>query len=198
MIKSSSTNSIGTTDEEEGDAFESISVWYFRAAMITWFSTPVLVMPFALTHRAFSSDEFPMKWIAEKAYPPIFYLAKTLICFVASVAFVYIVIPIGDLLANTLKLCYGFDDKDHQLHVVRIHDMIRGSKLFEQFGEAIPQLALNFHLLYTNYNMIDSVDRIYSIVSMSLSLGSILTGIFLGSKYCNKCGWPGVYDNNIV
>ena len=79
-----------------------------------------------------------------------------------------------------------------------LHDVIRGSKLFEQFGEALPQLALNFHFVYTNYDSIDSDDRIYSVVTMSLSLGSILAGILLGSKYCNKCGWPGVSDNTVV
>ena len=130
-----------------------------------------------------------MKWVADNCYPPIFYVAKTVICFVASVAFVYILIPLGDILAYIGRLCFEFDDKDRELH-----DKIRGSKLFEQFGEAIPQLVINFLFLYTNYNLIDSVDRVYSIASMCLSFGSIFTGVFLGSKYCNKCGWPGVSD----
>ena len=54
------------------------------------------------------------------------------------------------------------------------------------------QLVINFHFLYTNYDSIEAEDKLYSVVTMSLSFGSILIGIFLGSRYCNKCGWPGV------
>ena len=128
------SSSVNSKTEEGVGVGDPVSIWYFRAAMVAWFSTPFLVMPFALNNRLFSSKRFPMKWFAQSCYPPIFYLCKTVICFAASVAYVYIVIPLADLIAYLGRMFGEFSDQDRELH-----DVIRASKLFEQFGEAIPQ-----------------------------------------------------------
>ena len=142
--KSSVTNSSSANNSTNvGGGRDPVSIWYFRAAMIAWFSTPFLVMPFALNNRVFSSKRFPIKWFAQSCYPPIFYLCKTVICFVASVAYVYILVPLLDIIAYLGRMFGDFSDADHELH-----DVIRASKLFEQFGEAIPQGCLYNYVIF--------------------------------------------------
>ena len=193
-MKSAPINATTNTTE---DYLESISIWYFVISLTTWFFTPILVIFFSLRHEATNFPSFASRIIASKevqyCYQPLFYVAKILLLFVSSAVYVYIVIPLGDILGHTLELCLELDDRKRELH-----DIIRGSKLFEQFGEAIPQLALNVFFLYYNNNLMDKHDLIYSIATMTLSAGSILTGIFMGARYCNKCGWPGVSDNSTV
>ena len=122
---------------------------------------------------------------------------------------VYIYIPIMDVLLGLSELIYGRNNKRSQA--------MPGLKLFEQFGEAVPQLciALTFYIKHYEWqndndllfgtlelvahdtgtgNGTGSVKLTKTLVSILLSLGSILFGIVMGVKK-----WPttrAMVENN--
>lgn len=65
-------------------------------------------------------------------------------------------------------------------------------KVFEQLGEAVPQLALSLIYLINNYFVISWQNRITTIVSIILSCGSVIAGIFTSLTAMKK-----VYDKGL-
>ena len=49
-------------------------------------------------------------------------------------------------------------------------------KLFEQFGEAVPQFVIAVTFYSKNYHWLEPNELIFGILTMTLSLGSILIG----------------------
>merc|ERR1711953_753607 len=98
---------------------------------------------------------------------------------------VYLYIPIMDVILGFSELIYGSNSKRSQA--------MPGLKLFEQFGEAIPQLciALTFYINLKNDDDVilgtlefqnQSVKLTKTLLSILLSIGSILIGIVMGVK----------------
>ena len=53
-------------------------------------------------------------------------------------------------------------------------------KLFEQFGEAIPQFVIGITFYSKNYHWLNENEVLFAIVTMTLSLGSIIIGVVNG------------------
>ena len=98
---------------------------------------------------------------------------------------VYVYIPTMDIILAFSELIYGVDNAESQA--------MPGLKLFEQFGEAVPQIAiaLAFYINVKNDKDLTSITiqlQKYSVkltttlISILLSLGSILIGISMGIK----------------
>ena len=126
--------------------------------------------------------------------------------FLKATCMVYIYIPIFDVLLGFSELIYGRNNRRSQA--------MPGLKLFEQFGEAIPQLCIALTFYITHYDWRNdllfgtlelvggshghtqnqSVKLTKTLVSILLSLGSILFGVVMGVKK-----WPttrAMVENN--
>ena len=113
--------------------------------------------------------------------------AFLLIDLVMATLMVYVYIPTMDVILAFSEFIYGTDNKRSQA--------MPGLKLFEQFGEAVPQIAIALAFYFNVKNHKDlyikveiqnlKVELTTTFVSILLSFGSILIGVAMGIKT-----WP--------
>ena len=110
---------------------------------------------------------------------PIYIMVKAILYYLASVLWVYIIIPVSDVVfAAKNVLCHEkFKGNEYDRGNMDVMPIL---KLFEQFGEAVPQftIALTFYL--KNYHWLNSNELTFGILTMTLSLGSIMIGVVNG------------------
>ena len=178
-----------------------VSYWYFGTSVAVWFATPLLYMPMTIKTGGVG---FPFEevdkcrfeipkcvWLKKWYLMPIYIMVKATLYYLASILWVYFIIPVTDMVfAAKNVFCHekfkGNEDESTYFHVY-IHENERGFydgmpilKLFEQFGEAVPQftIALTFYL--KNYHWLESDELTFGILTMTLSLGSIMIGVVSG------------------
>ena len=107
--------------------------------------------------------------------------AFLLIDLAKAILMVYVYIPTMDMKLAFSEIIYGSDEKRSKA--------MPGLKLFEQFGEAVPQIIIAIAFLInvkprtiTIELQNDSVKLTSTLVSILLSLGSILIGVAMGIK----------------
>ena len=81
---------------------------------------------------------------------PLCYIAKFLISYVASVLFVYLFIPTIDTIMAVFMLLLICSSSFKNLENNRYMAILPALKLPEQFGEAVPQLAIAVTFYYKN------------------------------------------------
>ena len=171
--------------------------------MAVWFITPLFFLPIACIlelrfflpcnpNRGFNAPQ--CDFLREKYYLlPIYWVARVLIGYIVSVIWVYVLIPVSDIYWGFLNLCchmkYKTDDSIYGDGTLRDdHERWPSYKLFEQFGEAIPQFVIGVTFYFNNHHWLLEREVIFGIVTMTLSLGSIVIGIVNGCIACTKLG----------
>ena len=59
-------------------------------------------------------------------------------------------------------------------------------KLFEQVGEAVPQLSIAATFYALNWHWLSEWDQVMGIVTMTLSTGSVIMGLVKGGMILNS------------
>ena len=128
------------------------------------------------------NDAFPytLKRPKELCHPVIFYPLKFIFAFLFSVIWVYVIIP-------TIDIWYGFKSLLNCNIDERKRDLVPGFKLFENFGEAIPQFLIAVIFQSLHYFELSRFDQHFFWVSISLSFGSILYGVGNGFASKGRC-----------
>ena len=137
-------------------------------------------------------------------YLPIYVVFQALIGYIFSAMVVHMFVPLIDIYLGFRNLfCqekYKEEEGDDPLAIMP------ALKLFEQFGEAIPQLAIALAFYSKNYLMLSPEELLFGIATMSLSFGSILIGVVMGLRIVCKnftnfdfnfddVDWPGLQRN---
>ena len=101
-----------------------------------------------------------------------------------SVLNVYIMTPVADISYGIANLFCHNGFKGLVFH--DYYSEIAAHKLFEQIGEAVPQLSIaaTFHAL--NWHWLSFWDKVMGMVTMTLSAGSILIGLVKGGMIVNS------------
>ena len=168
-----------------------ISYWYFSISVMVWFTTPLLfnIWCFGLIRhwKDYEAKRVPL------ALLPIVIVFQALAVYVLSALTVYVFLPLSEIFL-------GF--RNVFCHEEYKQDGWRGSegwwtddplalmpafKLFEQFGEAIPQLAIALVFYSKNYHLLSSDELMFGIATMSLSSGSVLIGVVMGLRVVPEC-----------
>ena len=186
-------NGSSITNSDLEDQPQDVSIWYFRCSAAVWLVTPLLFMSVMLCNDAFP---YTLKRPKELCHPVVFYPLKFALSFLFSVIWVYVIIP-------TIDIWYGFKSLlNHSIDQSK-RDLVPGFKLFENFGEAIPQFLIAAIFQSLHYSQLPRLDQHFFWVSMSLSLGSILYGIGNGFASRGRCmTWlrsrPEDHDNELA
>ena len=167
-----------------------VSTWYFRCSLAVWVTTPLL-----FTAAMVYTDALPYRLKDLKNHPLLYYPLRAIIYLVFSFAMIYIIIPLIDIFYAFKKLFCGDQETNDTAA-----DMVPGFRLFENFGEAIPQFIIAT-VFYSQYHSELCCDWDFFLVSMSFSLGSILYGIVNGVVSRARCmSWfrPGDHENDLA
>ena len=172
-------NGTGTLIGSEG----IVSYGYFVASVTVWFTTPLSFMIVSLTGAHWYIPN--LEGLREACHPIVFHPIKLLVAYVSAVIWVYLIIPIGDMAFGFMNLCdhdvYKTEDKRGNLPI-DVHAKFPTMLLFEECGEAIPQFVIAVTFYSNNPNLLD----FWGVVTMTLSCGSIIKGIFEGCYSCYK------------
>ena len=178
---------------------------YFISAAAAWFLPPLIYLMFGwfyiegkgIIFTMLMQKNFGPGWPKSRCNQFLYVLgipAFLLIDLAKATLMVYVYIPTMDIILAFSELIYGVDNAESQA--------MPGLKLFEQFGEAVPQIAiaLAFYINVSNENderMKDDELHIEvelqglkfelktTLHSILLSFGSILIGVAMGIKR-----WP--------
>ena len=189
--------SINATDEHR----ETVSPVYFYIACVVWILPPLLFEMYVLI-----ADNQPL--VVTRAIIMNKYVDDgscsmcTCVCIVsllpidtlASVIFVYFMIPYASLKSGVKALIgkpYGDDDIIFRGIKQNLVFKLPWLKLFEQTGEALPQFVMSLTFLVNNYAFLQhnvtmfGVNEFHvTIITVVLSLGSLLYGIYKGGVTC--------------
>ena len=190
-----------------------ISIWYFRFAVVVWVMPPLLYMVIVNAMVEDGGDDHLLKMYTKRS--PHFLWMFTIPFDVIKAAFViYIVIPATDIILGLSEL---FLCRDHKRSKA-----MPGLKLFEQFGEAIPQATIAIIFYANHYKWLNSNDVLFdqdllrnwslvnrttyevyelpsltkTLFSIMLSVGSILIGVIKGINHW-KVSVAVVADNEM-
>ena len=72
--------------------------------------------------------------------------------------------------------------KDNETYMIN-HLAMPAFKLFEQIGEAVPQLCIAATFYALNWHWLSEWDQVMGIVTMTLSTGSVIMGLVKGCMY---------------
>ena len=177
---------------------QPISIWYFVFAVVAWVLPPLFYMVSVNTLVDDGGDDFLFEMHTSKRSSWYRKCLTIPFDFQKAAIVTYIVIPSMSII---LGLCELFRCKD----INRLQAM-PGLKLFEQFGEAIPQVTIATIFFVSNYEWLNSNDVVFdldslrswslinhttyeshalpsitkTLLSIVLSIGSILIGVFKG------------------
>ena len=174
-----------------------ITIWYFRFAVVVWVMPPLFYMVIVNAMVVDGGDDHLLEMYTRRS--PRHLWMFTIPFDVIKAAFViYIVIPGTDIILGLSEL---FLCRDHKRSKA-----MPGLKLFEQFGEAIPQVTIATIFYASNYTWLNSNDVLFdldslrnwslvnrttfeifelpsltkTLLSIMLSVGSILIGVSKG------------------
>ena len=130
-------------------------------------------------------------WFMILCHPVILILDYVVWC-----VFCYLFLPLSALVIGVYVFCGVEIDPDKDVFdfvpiPTRKNDL-PWMLVFEQFGEALPQLILSVIFLANNYPFLLAFDTLFeiplpiSLVSTILSFGSVCMGSFSGCKACAK------------
>ena len=115
---------------------------------------------------------------------PLHYLVKLVGAYTIAVFFVYLWVPLCDIMWGVQNLfCHDKYKKDVD---AIMHADMPGYKLIEQFGEAIPQFVIAVTFYANNAHWLPSGDLQFGIFTMVMSAGSILIGVGSGCIFFIK------------
>ena len=188
------------------DDCETVSKLYFFFSMVTWFSAPLLAAVFygylgGNNKLGFfgEQDEAFLKFTVLKSVGkyvdnlpsclrvPLMLFVFPLANYVIATVFVYVVIPLALFKVGVITLWYGPDNIDGGKELLGTHFygftscFMSAHKLWENFGEAIPQMAIAITFLANNYTFVDDFSSVVlMILSIAFSFTSISIGIYTG------------------
>ena len=187
---------------------EKVHPGYFYTSIVVWVLPPFLwsalifllnicaadeLNPFFMTNillsefSSISSIEFdpPFKKKYQNFLFYVFYFPFEL--FVCAIA-IYIVIPYASLKSGIIIALTGENDGQRKITKTIDTEVIPGLKLFENIGEAVPQLIMCLLFIINNFKFIIYDETSpwmaipISIVSLVFSVGSIMMGLYTGCK----------------
>ena len=161
------------TSDSIGDEKQiSVSIWYFVASLTVWFMTPFLAMWF-LPH------DFPR--LRGRAICNPF---KILGAYWYAIGFVYFGIPSGDISFGLRSLfcheSYKNKETEYEEKYNHWHSVFAAMKIFEQFGEAIPQFIIALLFYSNNSGRLYFNEMLIGGLTLTLSFGSIVFGVVNG------------------
>ena len=180
---SSSTKSTGGTLPLP----DIVNYGYFWCSLSIWLIMPLLYLPLGME---WDYIQTCVKTNGEIRYPkcnclersrfllPIQYPFKIIRGYFISVLRLYLNVPVMDIYWGFSNLfCHEqyqgtFDEA--------VHFTWPAFKLFEQFGEAVPQFVIAVTFFANNAHWLDQDDLLLGYVTMTLSAGSILIGVWNG------------------
>ena len=202
------SRSVTYINELNDTCLQSISPTYFYAASTIWILPPLLagssmlwVIAFGYDGKYFVSSEtqFKYEWLKRlqikpsrgKNFRAFICLTSWPFCFVCGILHCYILLPIIATAYGVDKLRHG-DNLDEDKKFLSLHyRQLPENKLFECFGEAIPQLILGIIYIANHYQYLRQTDDHLnigipmSIISAIFSLGSVLIGVVAGGNSVN-------------
>ena len=132
-----------------------------------------------------------LKSLRKTCHPIIYYPIKILYNYGIAICFVYILIPFSDIGFGFWNLCCHDSYKNKETHnndrFSDWHSTYPAWKLFEQFGEAIPQFIIAVIFYSNNSDWLSFYEMLLGGFTMTLSCGSIVFGIVNGVISVPKC-----------
>ena len=170
-----------------GGPQKTVSFWCFVASMAVWFLTPLIFMPFGFWWGLAGFRFTKINEGVEEDQETSISCGKILCSYISAVFWVYLYIPCKDIyLCFSSLLCHdSYKDNEEDESNGLPHALLPTLKLFEQFGEAIPQFAIAVIFYSKNFEWLDMGERAVGVATMTLSCGSILIGVTNG---CPKQG----------
>ena len=168
----SNTSSFNGEEEDGYRHREVVSHWYFGLSVAVWFVSPMLAVPAILAF----FDFYDRRWYL--------YLIAIPFGYALGILGIYIAIPLLDVSYNFVELLHPGRTKYYNF---KDPDIMPCLKLFEQFGEAIPQFLIAVTFYSNNYPWLSSEDLALGIATMVLSCGSILFGVMKGIMSGIRC-----------
>merc|ERR1712037_72939 len=143
----------------------------------TWFTTPFIFMFLLLVRKSPLNTE--MQCLKEALHPVVFYPLKVLISYFISALCVYIVIPVFNIGMGLCDIfcpeCLWWNPK-----TTAVYDAMPAFKIPEQLGEAIPQFTIAVVFFSNNADWLSPWEMTQGYVTMILSCGGILMGMYNG------------------
>ena len=205
---------------------EEMNYAYFACSLAVWFAMPLLYFPFSfksMQHNisCFNEDCLHNKCCFLHIFARPICRASSIIltlplCYAWSVFIVYLYVPTLDVLLGFKNVFFHGDYKDDinnnegkgefdrqqsrqkaACWNATLHDKIPAWKLFEQFGEALPQFLIAVTFYSKNAHWLEADDIAFGALTMVLSAGSMVIGLVQGIMVVKKKGF-GVfkYDNH--
>ena len=128
---------------------------------------------------------------------PFFYIGKLILAYACSIFFVYVFIPLQDMYFALKNIIWHAHFKSNQDN--KSFQAMTALKLFEQIGEAVPQLCIAAIFYTSNWHWLSEWDRVMGIVTLTLSAGSIIMGLVKGGMFLRSSGrnWHTLFKVNI-
>ena len=164
-----------------------VSFWCFMASISVWFLTPLIFMPFGFWWGLAGFPRINEEELEEVVDTTFTFRLKRICAYISAVFWVYLYIPCRDIyLCFSSLLCHesykeNEEDESNELP----HALMPTLKLFEQFGEAIPQFVIAVVFYSKNFEWLDIGEWVMGVATMTLSCGSIVIGVTQG---CRKQG----------
>ena len=156
---------------------DEVSYNYYYCSLLIWFLMPCTAAPLGV---AFVAER---KWLDSlkeiRLLKPIYFLGLAIVGYFFAFFVVYIRVPLFDLYWGVRNLfCHEALKEDAGL----FHEM-PAFKLYEQLGEAVPQLTIGLVFYTKNAHWLDPTDLNFGVFTMTLSAVSVLVGIGCGIKW---------------
>ena len=156
---------------------QTVSPAYFYVACVIWILPPFLAgIAMAISH----CDQGCQGCCTRFLFLPILILIAVFGC--------YILIPMMAIVGGIRKLLNENIHEDQKMFRLISYKGLPLLKLFECFGEAIPQLILGVVYVSNNYPYLKEHDDYFgigvpvSVISCVFSFGSVVIGVFTGCK----------------
>ena len=151
---------------------------YFRCSMAVWFIMPLLsiVQGWNTVDELLDCQEGLNIFLYCLLLP--IRLFKPALAYVASAFFVYLYIPVYDMYLALLNLCGCERHYAKEIH----ENLMPVLKIFEQIGEAVPQLCIAATFYTLNWHWLSPSDKMMGMVTMTLSTGSVMMGLVKAGK----------------
>ena len=178
-----------------------VSFWYFRASLGVWIGMPLFmasVIMLLYDDNDYSNFTTPCgaiklrQWncLKDKSHLllPFHYLVMFIRGYAIAILRIYVWVPGMDIYWGVQNLlCHEKYEEDEDTNN---HANMPAWKLYEQFGEAIPQFVIAMTFYAYNAHWLPLDDLHFAIFTMVMSAGSIVLGAGTGCRF--------IYRNKIL
>ena len=156
-----------------------VSYNYYYCASAIWAVMPVFAIPGAMNDDNLKPT-FLRPLRENCVLVPLYFAAGVLWYYACSVIWVYLIVPMFDIFYGARNVfCHARYKEDGGADA---HAKAPAMKLFEQLGEAVPQLTLAIVFYSKNSHWLPATEIHFGIFTMALSAGSVAMGTFTGIR----------------